>query len=294
MREALPLVAQAAPLRVEAPSLGRRAAARTEASPDEPHSGLRLKQEAADKLLAGAGAAAGWPANATTPTALAGATPETSAALTQATQAAQAGAALSSGLAAAGPGATAPAAAPTPEFGRIDWPIDQPGFGPALGAQVSWMVRDGLQQATLQLHPAEMGPILVQIAVDGSAARVNFQAEVAATRAAIEASLPALAGALQEAGLTLAGGGVAQAASANEAMASAGLGGQALGQPAGQNAGQNAGQSAGQSAGQRQADTPNGRDQSTPASGGVDEAGAATVARAGGAGARRGLVDLVA
>jgi flagellar hook-length control protein FliK len=39
---------------------------------------------------------------------------------------------------------------------------------------------------------------------------VDFQADLAPTRQALESSLPALAGALQEAGLTLAGGGVFQ------------------------------------------------------------------------------------
>ena len=68
--------------------------------------------------------------------------------------------------------------------------------------------RDGATSALLQLHPLEMGPISVEIALDGNAARVDFQALRADTRGVIEASLPALAGALQDAGLTLAGGGV--------------------------------------------------------------------------------------
>ncbi len=93
---------------------------------------------------------------------------------------------------------------------RVPVPLDNPGFGAALGTQVSVLVRDGVQTARLQLNPAEMGPIAVQIALDGSAARVDFQADLAGTRAVIEASLPALAGALQEAGFTLAGGGVFQ------------------------------------------------------------------------------------
>ena len=93
---------------------------------------------------------------------------------------------------------------------RINVPLDSPEFAPALGAQISLFTRDGVQTARLQLNPAEMGPITVQIALDGSAARVDFQADVAATRDVIEASLPALAGALQDAGLTLAGGGVFQ------------------------------------------------------------------------------------
>lgn len=90
----------------------------------------------------------------------------------------------------------------------IDTPVDSPMFASALGAQVSLLARDGVTSALLQLHPLEMGPISVEIALDGNAARVDFQALRADTRGVIEASLPALAGALQDAGLTLAGGGV--------------------------------------------------------------------------------------
>jgi len=115
-------------------------------------------------------------------------------------------------VAASGPaqaGSSTPATTPMAEA-RVPVPLDSPGFGAALGTQVSVLVRDGVQTARLQLNPAELGPIAVQIALDGSAARVDFQADLAGTRAVIEASLPALAGALQEAGFTLAGGGVFQ------------------------------------------------------------------------------------
>lgn len=105
-----------------------------------------------------------------------------------------------------------PAAAGPVHEARIPVPLDSPAFAPALGAQISLFARDGVQTARLQLNPAEMGPISVQIALDGSAARVDFQADLAGTREVIEASLPALAGALQDAGLTLAGGGVFQQA----------------------------------------------------------------------------------
>jgi len=86
--------------------------------------------------------------------------------------------------------------------------IDEPGFGVAVGAQVALWVRDGVQEARLQLHPAELGPVTVQIALQGQAAHVDFTAAVAATRESIEQSLPALAAALRESGFTLAGGGV--------------------------------------------------------------------------------------
>jgi len=55
-----------------------------------------------------------------------------------------------------------------------------------------------------------MGPVSVQIVMDGTQARIDFGADVAATRHAIEAGLPELASALRDAGFTLAGGGVSQ------------------------------------------------------------------------------------
>lgn len=138
--------------------------------------------------------------------------------------AAWAGAADQAGAgAAAGPAQAGAAAAPAAPTGppaaaatralmeaHVEVAVDHPSFGSALGAQVSVFARDGVQQARLQLHPADMGPISVQIAIEGSAARVHFQAELAATRDLIEAALPALAGALRESGLTLTGGGVSQ------------------------------------------------------------------------------------
>ena len=64
------------------------------------------------------------------------------------------------------------------------------------------------KEARITLHPAEMGPLAVRIVLDGSQARIDFSADMAGTRAAIEASLPTLAAALHDSGLTLAGGGV--------------------------------------------------------------------------------------
>ena len=104
---------------------------------------------------------------------------------------------------------------------QIEAPVDSPLFAPALGSQLSLLARDGVRSALLQLHPAEMGPISVEIALDGNAARIDFQALRADTRGFIEASLPALAGALQDAGLTLAGGGVFEQAPGRQPQAQA-------------------------------------------------------------------------
>ena len=57
-----------------------------------------------------------------------------------------------------------------------------------------------------------MGPVSVQIVVDGGQAQVSFHAAQAETRLALEQSLPDLAAALQGQGLTLSGGGVFQQA----------------------------------------------------------------------------------
>ena len=67
-----------------------------------------------------------------------------------------------------------------------------------------------MQQAELHLNPTDMGPVSVQITMDGTQAHVAFGADQAATRHAIEAGLPQLASALSDAGYTLAGGGVSQ------------------------------------------------------------------------------------
>lgn len=104
----------------------------------------------------------------------------------------------------------APADVPPPTAASVTVPIDDPQFPRAFGVQVSVLARDGVQRAELHLNPAEMGPVSVQIVLDGTHARIDFGADAAPTRALIEHGLPDLAAALREAGLTLAGGGVSQ------------------------------------------------------------------------------------
>lgn len=106
--------------------------------------------------------------------------------------------------------AASPAVAEAPAAVALPVPLDSPDFAQAFGVQVSVLARDGVHEASLHLNPAEMGPVSVQIAMDGERAHIDFGAQAAATRAAIEASLPELAAALRDAGLTLSGGGVSQ------------------------------------------------------------------------------------
>jgi flagellar hook-length control protein FliK len=65
-----------------------------------------------------------------------------------------------------------------------------------------------VQLAKLELNPLDMGPLTVQIQIEGNAARVHLAAEHASTRQALEQAMPQLAGSLRESGLTLSGGGV--------------------------------------------------------------------------------------
>ncbi|MFT3664507.1 flagellar hook-length control protein FliK [Piscinibacter sp.] len=107
--------------------------------------------------------------------------------------------------------APAPAAADASVLGvPVPVPLDSPEFATAFGVEISLLAKGGVQRAELHLNPAETGPVSVRIALDGQQARIDFGAQAAATRAAIEASLPELAAALRDAGLTLAGGGVTQ------------------------------------------------------------------------------------
>ncbi|NLZ41363.1 MAG: hypothetical protein GX886_08950, partial [Comamonadaceae bacterium] len=93
---------------------------------------------------------------------------------------------------------------------RLPFGPGHPEFAARLGAQLTAFVRGGIEFARIELHPLDMGPVTVQIRLEGQAAQVHFAAAQADTRQALDAALPTLAGCLRDAGLTLAGGGVFQ------------------------------------------------------------------------------------
>lgn len=90
--------------------------------------------------------------------------------------------------------------------------VGDPGFHEALAAQVSVFARGGLAKAELQLNPVELGPVSVSITMNGDQARVDFGADRAQTRKALEAGWAELAASLHDAGFTLSGGGVSEQA----------------------------------------------------------------------------------
>jgi flagellar hook-length control protein FliK len=113
-------------------------------------------------------------------------------------------------LGAAGEAPAAPT--PTPEAPPAQATLAPPpgsaAFPAALGAQLQTWLKDGVQYATLELNPQDMGPIDVRIAMRDGRAEVQLGAEVAATRAALTEALPELAEALGDVGLSLSGGSV--------------------------------------------------------------------------------------
>jgi len=175
-------------------------------------------------------------------------------------------AAQQSGAANAPSGADA-STAPTAPSVPLSQPLHSPDFAPELSASVSLLIQDGVHEAQLQLNPTEMGPVSINIQLDGQQAQVNFHAQHAATREVLERSLPDLAAALQAQGLTLSGGGVFAQSQSN----------------GGQNREDGASDGAGRASGRR-----GGR-------GGSDDDGAiAAAGRSERRSAPRGLVDLYA
>ena len=108
-------------------------------------------------------------------------------------------------------GGSDPMRAPTlPLDVALPVPVGSAHFREALNVQVSVLARDGVHHAELHLNPADMGPLSVQITLDGQQAQVHFGSDSALTRQIVETGLPSLAAALRDAGLTLSGGGVSQ------------------------------------------------------------------------------------
>jgi flagellar hook-length control protein FliK len=103
-------------------------------------------------------------------------------------------------------------ATPTPEAvvarASLPEPPGTPAFGPAVGLQLSTWLAEGVQHASLELHPEELGPIDVRIAVQEGRTEVALVADVATTRQALAEALPQLAAALGDVGLSLSGGSV--------------------------------------------------------------------------------------
>jgi flagellar hook-length control protein FliK len=136
----------------------------------------------------------------------------------------------------------------------IQQDVRRPEFVPAFSARIATLVQEGVEHARVHLNPVDMGPVSLQLALDGQQVRVDMTAELAATRQVLEQALPTLAGALREAGFTLSGGGVAPPAEAANTGGQDARGSQgSQGEPQPQSSGNPTGLSGQASDGRRQA-----------------------------------------
>ncbi|MBI2380939.1 MAG: flagellar hook-length control protein FliK [Gammaproteobacteria bacterium] len=85
----------------------------------------------------------------------------------------------------------------------LSTPMGHARWNEAFSSQIVRMARQDMQQAQIQLDPVELGPIDIQLSMSGGELSVAFQAQHAATREALEQSLPRLREMLGEAGMQL-------------------------------------------------------------------------------------------
>lgn len=83
-------------------------------------------------------------------------------------------------------------------------PPGEPEFTGELASRVSLMVKNGTQEASLQLNPPELGRVEIRIVTEGDQARVQFAVHNPDARDAIEQHLPRLREMLEQGGLQLA------------------------------------------------------------------------------------------
>jgi len=90
-----------------------------------------------------------------------------------------------------------PSVVPVPVSAQVAW-------GEALGQQMQWMLGQNLQQVTLQLHPAHLGPLVVRLDLHGNGeANAVFISAHAEVRAAIQVAIPQLQQSFAALGLQL-------------------------------------------------------------------------------------------
>jgi flagellar hook-length control protein FliK len=85
---------------------------------------------------------------------------------------------------------------------RVHAPVDSADFPQSVADRVSFAVDNNLSSAKLQVNPPQLGPIDLQIAVQGDHAQIMMSTHSAVTREALESSLPKLKEMLSSQGFT--------------------------------------------------------------------------------------------
>lgn len=81
--------------------------------------------------------------------------------------------------------------------------VQDPQWSEAFANRVSWLVKDGVQSASLKLNPPELGRVDVRISLRHGEATIQFVAHHELARDAIEAAMPRLHQMLDQSGLNL-------------------------------------------------------------------------------------------
>ncbi len=75
---------------------------------------------------------------------------------------------------------------------KLDSTVDSPSFPAELAGHVAYLIGNNLGSAKLQVTPPQLGPIDLQISVQGNSAQIVMSTHSALTHAALESSAPAL------------------------------------------------------------------------------------------------------
>ena len=110
---------------------------------------------------------------------------------------------------------TSLSSAPKSELPSLDIQpsLQSKAWSRVLSSRVVWMASEGIQQASLKLNPANLGPVEIRLHVQNEQATVTFIAQNAATRDALEQALPRLRESFVENGLELTDAEVSDQAS---------------------------------------------------------------------------------
>jgi len=93
---------------------------------------------------------------------------------------------------------------------RVPVTVGQPGWGEAVGQQVTWFVSQKISTASLRLNPQHLGPMEMAVTMDGDKASITFTSQQSMVRDALESSIPRLREMLSENGLNLVNVNVSQ------------------------------------------------------------------------------------
>ena len=85
--------------------------------------------------------------------------------------------------------------------GQAATPPPNPQLPAQLGQQIHWMVGKGQSRATIELRPADLGPLKISIETQGDETRIAVLATNPTTQGLLEQQLPRLREWLQDAGL---------------------------------------------------------------------------------------------